>query len=352
VGQLNKVFENHSNLVSIIVPCYNYAHFLSQTLDSVFAQTYQNWECIIIDDGSKDDTRLIANRYLQKDVRFKYIYQDNQGLSSARNTGISNSRGKFLQFLDSDDLIERRKLEVQVSLLTQHEHVDIIYSNMRYFLTEDHTSRIYCMWLKPEEDREWMPKVSGSGNHVLDALLYENIMVVNSPLIRRSLLKDVGVFDEELKSWEDWDYWLRCAIKGKFFYYDDSELTLALVRIHANSMSKSNWAMMYNSYLVRKKMDGLLVNKVQKINNEKYSCESLKGLTKLVINNFESMGKEYTNEKLNILWKTTKHKKFILIKYYNSVFPSFIVKKLISLHFQGIKTTLVHQFEKLIKARV
>ena len=98
-------------LISIIVPCYNKAVYLTDALDSVLNQTYLNWECIIIDDGSPDATASIAKEYLNKDKRFKYYYQDNQGVSLARNNGIKRSSGKFILPLDADDIIEPTYIE-------------------------------------------------------------------------------------------------------------------------------------------------------------------------------------------------------------------------------------------------
>ena len=90
-------------LISVIVPCYNQAQYLDECLQSVLDQTYQNWECIIVNDGSPDHTEEIAKRWLEKDNRFRYIYKDNGGLSSARNAGIREAKGEYLFFLDSDD---------------------------------------------------------------------------------------------------------------------------------------------------------------------------------------------------------------------------------------------------------
>ena len=87
-------------LISVIVPCYNQAQYLDECLQSVLNQTYQNWECIIVNDGSPDNTHEIAESYCRKDARFKYFYKENGGLSSARNAGISISNGEFIQFLD------------------------------------------------------------------------------------------------------------------------------------------------------------------------------------------------------------------------------------------------------------
>jgi len=89
--------------VSVVVPTHNYAHFLPVALDSVLAQTYRDWECIIVDDGSTDDTAAVADVYVRRDPRFRYIHQANRGLAGARNTGVRNARGDGIQFLDADD---------------------------------------------------------------------------------------------------------------------------------------------------------------------------------------------------------------------------------------------------------
>lgn len=102
-------------LVSVIIPCYNKAAFLAEALDSVFMQSYSNWECIIINDGSLDNTQNIAKSYAIKDNRFKYLCQDNQGVSIARNNGIKASSGIFILPLDADDTIEPTYIEKAVN---------------------------------------------------------------------------------------------------------------------------------------------------------------------------------------------------------------------------------------------
>ncbi len=96
-------------LISVIVPCYLQAEYLDECLQSVYDQTYSNWECIIVNDGSLDNTEEIAKRWLEKDNRFRYIYKENGGLSSARNAGIREAKGEWIQFLDSDDMIHKSK---------------------------------------------------------------------------------------------------------------------------------------------------------------------------------------------------------------------------------------------------
>jgi len=117
-------------LVSIIVPVYNAEKFLSQTLDSIINQTFENWECIIVDDGSIDSSASIANSFCEGDNRFKYYYQENSGPSVARNKGIDLARGEYLQFLDADDVIAPDRLDIMISAYEENEQL-IYYSNLR-----------------------------------------------------------------------------------------------------------------------------------------------------------------------------------------------------------------------------
>src|SRR4051812_13487686 len=102
------------SLISVIVPCYNSARFLKETLNSLLAQTYQNWECIVVDNGSTDDTKKIAGEFEKKDPRFTCMVQPTRGVSAARNFGIAHSKGKYILPLDSDDLIAPAYIEKAV----------------------------------------------------------------------------------------------------------------------------------------------------------------------------------------------------------------------------------------------
>lgn len=113
------------NLISVIVPCYNVEQFLDKALESVFKQTYENWECILVNDGSKDNTQNIAEKWLAKDKRFQLINQQNQGLSGARNTGLSKAKGVFVYFFDSDDLLDLDSLKNLTSVARQD--CDIVF---------------------------------------------------------------------------------------------------------------------------------------------------------------------------------------------------------------------------------
>jgi glycosyltransferase involved in cell wall biosynthesis len=240
-------------LVSVVVPAYNYGHLVGETLDSLAAQTYGAWECVVVDDGSTDDTRAVVEAYAARDARVRYVRQENARQAAARNNGIRHSSGDYFQFLDADDLVEPRKFERQVEYLESHADVDIVYSGVRYFDSEvggelSH-SRQYSVW---DDGRPWMPEVSGRGRGLLERLLPNNIMVVNSPLVRRRVVEAVGEFDAGLTPVEDWDYWTRCAVAGFHFQYDDADGVRALVRAHELSASLDGRRMMKATLKMRK----------------------------------------------------------------------------------------------------
>jgi len=118
-------------LISVIVPCYNQAQYLDECLQSVLDQTYQNWECIIVNDGSPDHTEEVANKWLEKDPRFRYIDKENGGLSSARNAGIAIAEGEWILPLDADDRIGNLYLEL--ASLEFNKDYSIIYSEAEFF---------------------------------------------------------------------------------------------------------------------------------------------------------------------------------------------------------------------------
>lgn len=257
--------------VSIVIPTYDYAHVIAQALESVRSQTYTDWECIVVDDGSTDNTEEVVALYVQQDPRIRFIRQSNQRQAAARNTGIKNSAGAYLQFLDADDLIEPRKLELQVAYLEQHPEVDITYSGVRYF-TSDHVgerllSRQYSSW---EGAGAWMPEISGEGTAILPVLLRNNIMVVNSPLLRRRVVDQVGLFDVGLTPVEDWDYWIRCAAQGLTVRFNDFAESRALVRAHDLSASKDQRRMLRATLLMRRQLPTLLVDRdLRDLNQER-----------------------------------------------------------------------------------
>src|SRR5882724_2373758 len=120
------------DLISVIIPAYNYAAYIEETLRSVAQQKYSDFECIVIDDGSKDDTRVRVESFCERDNRFHYYYQNNQGLSAARNAGLRNAKGTYIAFLDADDLWTEAKLSNQMSVLKE-KNCQVVFSNCSSF---------------------------------------------------------------------------------------------------------------------------------------------------------------------------------------------------------------------------
>lgn len=187
-----------NTLVSILVPCYNQAQYLSETLDSVSMQTYPYWECIIVNDGSSDNTEEIAKQYCDKDNRFKYVYKDNGGLSSARNLGIRNSIGEFILPLDSDDLISENYLIIAVE----------------YFMKFPETKLVYCKaQLFGDTNGEWnLP------DYEFLNLLFENIIFCSAIYKRKDYDITSGYNENLKKGLEDWDFWLSLLNSSDIVY--------------------------------------------------------------------------------------------------------------------------------------
>ena len=251
--------------VSIIIPTYNYGHFIGSTITNIQEQTLEEWECIIVDDGSTDNTRQIIEEFKKSDNRIKYIHQENMYQAAAKNAGLKVCSGKYIQFLDADDLLESRKLERQFYFLEEHQYVDIVYGNTRYFPSEELDARWYFM---NKNDPPWIPEISGSGEKVISTIVNNNFLTINSPLIRKSVFEDVGSFDEDLKLVEDWHFWIRCALKVKFVQYENWPLTTALVRSHSTSSSRNRAQVNASTALMRQKLDILITDEETKLLNK------------------------------------------------------------------------------------
>lgn len=205
----NKMNNLYKYKVSVIIPTYNRADLLPMTVESVFAQTYKNYEIIIVDDGSTDNTKEIVEPYLSKS-NIRYFYQENRKQASARNNGIRNSEGEYIAFLDSDDLWHPEKLDLQVKVLEEHPEVGLVYSNQS-LLQEDSS----------KDEVRYPPGVLKSGNIFKDLLIRKFYCSTSGLLVRKSVLDDVGFFDESLRNaLEDWELSLRISKKYKAFCVD------------------------------------------------------------------------------------------------------------------------------------
>lgn len=267
-----------SPLVSIVVPCYMQAHFLSVALASVQAQTFTDWECIIIDDGSPDDTAEVAKRWTASDVRFQYHYKKNGGLSSARNLGLSIARGHYIQFLDSDDVILPSKLELQVSQLSETSKHSLAFCDYSRGSAPD----IYTL---PARVPPYLPPVVDEVPSVLElgADWETRISIPAHCFLFSRVFFDEGIhFDESLVNHEDWDCWMQifrltldvkyCQEKLAIYRYSQTSMTANLVsmrdgfltaidkQIHMNA---DNRALLVILRLKRSEMDLVYRNKIR-----------------------------------------------------------------------------------------
>ncbi len=225
---------NQSPAVSVIIATFNYSQYLPHALNSLKEQSFIDWECIVVDDGSTDDTSQIVRDFRQRDSRFRYIWQPNSGPSLARNTGLARSNGRYIQFLDGDDLIQPNKLLLHVAYLEANPSVDLVYGAAQYF---SDTIPEHSFYSRSHKNDSWMPKISGTGRHLIQHLLENNIMVIEAALLRRHVINTIGGFDESLPALEDWEYWLRCALSGFWFQFDSAPDTDVQVRLHQSSLS-------------------------------------------------------------------------------------------------------------------
>ena len=246
-------------LISIIVPCYNQAHFLDACLQSVMEQSYVNWECIIVNDGSPDNTAEIAKIWTEKDNRFKYIYKENGGLSSARNAGIIIAKGEFIQLLDSDDVLQKDKLQTQINAFLNDTEIDIAVSGYRYF--EDGHSELKILGRD-----NFLPEIAIMKNDsdIIELLNVRNPMVISAPLYKKRVFETVGLFDEDLFSLDDWDFHTRCALhKLKFQHVGFLPNSFTLIRLHGESMMRN----------VEKMEKANLVFKEKRLQNKMYVAQ-------------------------------------------------------------------------------
>lgn len=251
-------------IISIIVPCYNQAQYLNDCLQSVLDQTYANWECIIVNDGSTDITEEVAKRWVNKDARYKYVYKQNGGLSSARNKGIDICIGEYLIFLDADDIIEKEKLANQLNFLLSNPDLDLTYTSAKFFFNNNPQE----FKLDKSNIGNWT-KVFSSKNYeeLVEEISKWNIMVVCAPMIKKSIIEFIGDFDERLKSLEDWDYWLRFLKVGGKLAHHDFDNSFSLIRVNGNSMMSNLFNMKYNELIVRLKHYYAIVYTRKPINN-------------------------------------------------------------------------------------
>lgn len=210
--------------VSIIIPAFNTAPFIDETLRSVFAQTYADFEVIVINDGSPDTKELesVLEAYLPRII---YLKQANRGSGGARNTGIHHARGEYLAFLDSDDAWLPDFLACQMKLLSETPSLDVVYCDAEYFGN------------RALHGKTFMQNCPSKGQVTLENLIREDCQVLFScSVARRKVMEHAGLFDETLRCCEDYDLWLRVVYCGGHIGYHNR--VLGRHRYRSDSLSR------------------------------------------------------------------------------------------------------------------
>jgi teichuronic acid biosynthesis glycosyltransferase TuaG len=217
-------------IVSVIVPAYNAEKFVGETIQSVQAQTYSNWEMIIVDDGSTDNTATIIKQAIENDSRIHYYYQTNGKQGKARNLAIKHAKGKYLAFIDADDLWHPQKLEKQIQVFFEYPHVDLLYTNGISF----------------KEKFEVIDSDNDGESLIIDKNIQYQLLLSGkslpnlSVMVKKQSVDDIDGFQEDirLQNAEDYQLWLRMADNGCQFYY--LSLSLFYYRLHENQVTNQD----------------------------------------------------------------------------------------------------------------
>lgn len=245
-------------LVSIIIPTYNRAHLIGETLDSVLAQTYQNWECIVVDDGSTDNTEVLMAGYMSRDSRFQYHHRPKDRLpggNAARNYGFEVSKGEYIQWFDSDDLMTPNKLKIKLDCF-KSKNTDFVISKTRYFNRDEKSYSDYT-FLKSEINFE---------NFALQRIKW----LTPDLMVSRTALGNVRYL-ENLKAGQEYNFCCNLLLRTQKGYFIDQFLTLqrynensiqgerdANSLHHRNTIFHVHWLNYLN---LEKKHNNVLVNK-------------------------------------------------------------------------------------------
>lgn len=246
--------------VSVIIPTYNRANYLKKSIQSVVSQTIKDIEIIIINNYSTDNTLEVINSF--NDQRIKTINFKNRGvIARSRNQGIVQSTGKYIAFLDDDDIWCQDKLELQIKYLEAHPEFGAVYSNAIIIDEKDNKKGFLIDRGRAKEGQ------------VFQNLLGGNFIAILTVLMRRELLESIGLFNEEpsLIAIEDYEYWMRISLKFEFGYIGKP---LALYRIHNTSMSKKN-----SVAVLRQKVLRMLLN--DRDASERYHNKILRNIERL-----------------------------------------------------------------------
>ncbi|MFN8528535.1 MAG: glycosyltransferase family 2 protein [Anaerolineae bacterium] len=215
--------------VTVIISAYQKASYLPQTIQSVLDQTFRDFELLIVDDGSTDNTRQVVEEIAARDSRVHYLYQENQGPSGARNTGVKHAAAEIIALLDGDDAWEPDKLAYQVQMMDQFPTIDLMFTNSKWVNTAEEEiqeeSTYFHAYVMREFAMESPPSASDlfrlnqQPNDLAATLFRKNVINLSTVILRRRVFDRVGNFEPSLRGPEDLDYWVRVALAGMQYAY-------------------------------------------------------------------------------------------------------------------------------------
>ena len=210
--------------VSVIIPTYNRGSWIGGSVESVLSQSFKDFELLVVDDGSTDDTSSVVATF----PSVRYIREaENSGVSKARNLGLLSARGRFIAFLDSDDLWQKDKLQAQVEWMERHPDCVVCYTDE--------------IWIRKGVRVNPMTKHQKSTGDIFADCLQLCLVSPSSAMMRASLFEEVGNFDESLPACEDYDFWLRVAVRHPFHFIPRK---LIVKRGgHSDQLSRKYWGM-------------------------------------------------------------------------------------------------------------
>ncbi|MDQ7817356.1 MAG: glycosyltransferase [Melioribacteraceae bacterium] len=210
---------------SVVIPTYNQAEYLPAALESLFNQTFTDWEAVVVNDGSNDKTCEVMEKYAFQDPRIKVFYKENGGVATALNVGINNSRGEWICWLSSDDLFEPDKLETHFNAIKEYPEIKFFHSHWYLLLEETQQKIAPPLWLQipPTEFQ-------------VTRFFWANYIHGNAIAIHRSVFDEVGLFNEALRQGQDFDMWLRISSRFVSFYLDKRT---CITRIHKGQTTNS-----------------------------------------------------------------------------------------------------------------
>ncbi|MBE7446933.1 MAG: glycosyltransferase [Planctomycetia bacterium] len=277
-------------LVSVILPTYNCANFLPASIGSILSQTYHSYEIIVIDDGSTDNTKEVLVPFIQ---RITYInLEQNKGLPAARNVGIRSAQGKYIAFIDADDLWMPEKLQTDIEYFGKYPDAGMVYSLHTNIDAEG------CVLDGALKKR--LP----AGNIFNQLFSEQNFIIASSVIVRKEVFETTGLFDEQLFNCQDWDMWLRIA-----FYFKVAGINKPLVKYRHNphSLSKNRDSVL--------KYQKLVIDKTYNTFKAKGNGLCEKAYKKRLASHYAKAGRYY----LKIGDKSLANENFLLSLKYNSL---------------------------------